>query len=220
MKKKTIYFVLASLAGLLLALPVVILGAGKPISFTMDDVSSGVSSDGKGAYVSGQLRVGATISSVGDFTGSFYTGCTRSLKINYNSPFDPTDAPFSGIHVVNAAAIGGSGDVITVRDIMSIAVGTTALRKGFILVQDPYVDSSTGAQQVVTQKWNNLNTPPSLLFSVTRTAKNQWVVESQNYPSGDQTSLKFFHDPGAGLAWVFLSGADYHIPIRMTINQP
>jgi hypothetical protein len=184
-----------------------------PTYFTLDN-TAGVSSDNQGAYIQGSHGVGAMISSAGDFLATFYKGSSRSLTINYSAPVDPSNAPFSGIQVVNFASTS-AWDAITVRDILSIPVGTTALRNGYILVQKTYTDPN-GVPHVATQNWNPWDVN-GLQYSVTRTASGQWIVESQNVVNGDETPLKFSHDTGT--SWVFESAAYYHIPIRMTINQ-
>jgi hypothetical protein len=73
------------------------------MSFTLDN-TTGVSSDNQGPYIQGKGGVGAMIGSAGDFIGTFYHGSRRSLTINYASPVDPLNAPFSGVHVVDTAA--------------------------------------------------------------------------------------------------------------------
>jgi hypothetical protein len=112
-------------------------------------------------------------------------------------------------------AATSANDAITVRDILSIPVGSTVVRNAFMMVQNPHIDPD-GVSHVVTQNWNNVDMP-GLFFSVTRTTKDQWIVESQHMMNGDQTPLKFFHNTGT--TWVFESGAEYHVPIRMTINR-
>lgn len=191
---------------------------GKPATTScVVNNTTGVSSDNQGAYTNGKDKVTVEIDSAGDFLLAFNSGSGRSLNMNYGNPVDPTNAPFSGVHVVNGASTTNCCDAITVRDLLSIPVGTTSLRAGYILVQDVYVDAN-GIPHVATQTWNQLDgDTDGILFSVTRTASSQWIVQSQNVANGDVSPLRFNHNTGT--SWVFESAADYHMPISLTINQ-
>jgi hypothetical protein len=214
MKLKQCALILSA-AAVLTAQPAQKAKATNATNFVLDN-TAGISSDNLGAYIHGTDNVRVAINSAGDFGATFYSGSPRSLNVSYQSPVDPSNAPFSGVHAVNAESTA-SWDVVTIHDLLSIPIGATALRNGYILVQKTYIDAN-GIPHVAGQTWNIADgDTDGLLFSVTRTTKDQWIVQSQNVANGDQNPLRFYHDTGT--SWIFESAADYHMPIRMTINR-
>ena len=197
-----------SIVGLLISMP-----AFATTNMSFDDTRSSVFSDGNGAYINGKTGVSAVIDNVGDFIMSFASTSTRAFNIDLRNPVDPLNAPASGVQTCNASQQSS----ISIRDLLTIPVGTTASRRGFIQIQLHFANGSGFAY---TENWNQADDPVQL-FSVTRTSKNQWIVQSANAVDGDVSSYRLYSLPSnypAG-AWTFVSAAHYHTPIYLTINK-
>src|SRR5215471_4351586 len=100
-----------SAAAVLTAQPAQKAKATNATNFVLDN-TAGVSSDNLGAYIHGADNVRVAINSAGDFEVTFYSGSPRSLNVSYQSPVDSLNAPFSGVHIVNAESTA-SWDAIT-----------------------------------------------------------------------------------------------------------
>lgn len=141
-----------------------------PARLTLDDTLSLVS-DGKGPYIDGESGVRATVNNRnGDFTLRFMPISPRTFSLALTKPVDSTIVPRRGVLVCSASKQAE----ILVHDLMTIPVGSTALRRGHIQLEIESVDGRPA--KGYEERFNEHENDHVPWFAVTHVSNAVWVV--------------------------------------------